>query len=434
MRPLLILLSWVLPALLLAYFAGTTGWIVLSAGLGLHVLLDRRQFARLDRWSRHPDIDVGLQGRGAWDQVFSRLYRHEKALRALLAAREQETGMLTAAIHALNDGIVLLDRRDHILFCNSTAEIQLGLSQDSDRGRPLANLVRQPEFLAYLKADNPREALALRPEQDRTRLLSITLIPYADDRRLLQIKDVTQAERVERMRSDFVANVSHELRTPLTVLAGFIETLQEIDPPADERQRYLGMMAEQAGRMQNLVQDLLTLSDIEAAPPPENRRLDIGALLDRLHRDAEALSAGRHRIVVVRDSAHDLYGNEAELLSAFANLVSNAIRYTPDGGQVRIVWSDTAQGSELSVEDDGIGIEAQHLARLTERFYRVDRGRSRASGGTGLGLSIVKHILTRHQASLAVTSTPGQGSRFAAGFPANRTHAGESRAIAAPMP
>lgn len=236
----------------------------------------------------------------------------------------------------------------------------------------------------------------------------------------MQIKDVTQTDRLDRMRRDFVANVSHELRTPLTVLSGFLETLQEFDVDREERQRYLHMMSEQSKRMESIVQDLLTLSSIESAPPPEANPVDMASMIDKLRRDAEALSAGRHQIVIETDGRGDLIGSEPELVSAFGNLVANAVRYTPPGGTVRILWQATEKGAEFAVQDTGIGIDPKHIPRLTERFYRVDRGRSRDVGGTGLGLAIVKHSLNRHQAQLEISSTPGQGSRFAARFPASR--------------
>lgn len=408
-------------ALPFGYFLSpSAGWMVFSLGLGLQMVFHFRNFARLERWSRAPVVDDSLAGKGAWDGIFGRLYRHEKDLRARIAGRDEEIAMLISAGQALTDGVVLLDRQDQILFCNTTAEMQLGLVVRTDRGQPIANLVRQPEFVAYLRGADFSRPLALRSYRGDNSVLSIHIVPYAGDRRLMQIKDVTQFDRLDRMRRDFVANVSHELRTPLTVLAGYLETLQEIDVDRDERQRYLGLMAEQSRRMQAIVQDLLTLSSIESAPPPANDMVDMASLIDKLGRDAEALSAGKHVIVVDSDGHGDLRGSELELTSALGNLVSNAVRYTPAGGTVRISWKATLQGAEFAVEDSGIGIDSRHIPRLTERFYRVDRGRSRDAGGTGLGLAIVKHSLNRHQAQLEITSTPGIGSRFAARFPAAR--------------
>jgi two-component system phosphate regulon sensor histidine kinase PhoR len=236
----------------------------------------------------------------------------------------------------------------------------------------------------------------------------------------MQVRDVTQSERLDRMRRDFVANVSHELRTPLTVLSGFLETVRELPLEPEERDRYLALMAEQSDRMQRIVQDLLTLSTLESSPPPpEREQVAMAPLLARLQRDAEALSGGRHTIVLDAD-AGDLFGAESELASAFGNLVSNAVRYTPAGGRIVIAWKTLGSCAEFSVTDDGLGIAPEHIPRLTERFYRADTGRSRETGGTGLGLAIVKHALSRHQSQLQVTSAPGKGSRFSALFPQTR--------------
>ena len=420
-RALTLALLTALLALPLGHFvAPWAGWTVFCAGLGLQMAFHFRNFARLDRWSRQPVVDASLEGEGAWDGIFGRLYRHEKDLRARISDRDDQIERLFAALQALTDGVVALDLNLNIVYCNTTAESQLGLVLATDRGQPVVNLVRQPEFVAYLNLGDFERPLTLRSDRGNDRVLSIHVVPYAGNRRLLQIKDITQTDRLDQMRRDFVANVSHELRTPLTVLAGFLETLQEIDLDRDDQRRYLDLMAEQSKRMESIVQDLLTLSSIESAPPPENNVVDMANLVDKLRRDGEALSAGRHSVVVETDGLCDLRGSEPELVSAFGNLVANAVRYTPAGGTIRIVWKATALGGEFAVEDTGIGIEAKHIPRLTERFYRVDRGRSRDAGGTGLGLAIVKHSLNRHQAQLEISSTPGVGSRFAAKFPANR--------------
>lgn len=398
------------------------GWAVLSLGLVLQMVFHFRNFTRLDRWSRNPLVDASLEGEGEWDNIFGRLYRHEKDLRQQIAQREHEIGMLIAAAQALTDGVVLLDLQNHIVFCNQTAEAQLGLKVATDRGQSVVNLVRQPEFVGYLEAEDFSRPLILRPERFRDRVYAIHVIPYAGNRRLMQIKDVTQADRLDQTRRDFVANVSHELRTPLTVLAGFLETLQEIELEPEERNRYLEMMADQSRRMQSIVQDLLTLSAIESAPPPENEVVDMANLIDKLRRDAEALSSGRHTIRVESEGQGDLLGSEPELISAFGNLVTNAVRYTPAGGTITLHWHVSPQGAEFAVQDTGPGIDAKHIPRLTERFYRVDRSRSRDSGGTGLGLAIVKHSLNRHQAQLHIKSEVGKGSRFTARFPASRVN------------
>lgn len=402
------------------FVSHSAGWTVFSLGLGLQLVFHFRNFARLDRWSKTPVVDSSLEGEGAWDGIFGRLYRHEKDLRAQIRDRDEQISMLMAAGQALNDGVVLLDQNYQIIFCNTTAEAQLGLKVSVDRGLPITNLVRLPEFLRYLQQGEFNRPLTLRMNRVEGHVLSVYVIPYAGDRRLMQIKDVTKTERLDQMRRDFVANVSHELRTPLTVLAGFLETLQEIDVDHDERQRFLALMAEQSKRMESIVQDLLTLSSIESAPPPDDTIVDMASLVDKLQRDAEGLSAGRHIIEVTTNREVDLRGSEPEIVSAFGNLVANAVRYTPPGGKVSISWQLGSDGGEFAVQDTGIGIDPKHIPRLTERFYRVDRGRSRDVGGTGLGLAIVKHSLNRHQAKLEITSSPGAGSRFVAKFPASR--------------
>ena len=421
LRAFILALLTAIVAVPLGYFAQPwMGWTLFCIGLLVQMAFHFRNFDRLDRWSHRPIVDPSLEGEGAWDGIFGRLYRHERDMQYQISRRDANIAEFEAAVQALVDGVVMLDQHDQIAWCNAGAETQLGLKLRTDRGQPIINLVRQPEFAAYLAGGEFARPLTLRGDRGSDRVLSIHVIPYGGDRRLMQIKDVTQADRLDAMRRDFVANVSHELRTPLTVLAGFLETLQELDLEKDERERFLGMMAEQSVRMQNIVQDLLTLSSLEAAPPPENEVVDMASLLDKLRRDAEALSNGRHRIVLESDGSGDLRGSEAEITSAFANLVANAVRYTPTGGTVTLSWQCTADGAEFAVQDTGIGIDPKHIPRLTERFYRVDRGRSRDSGGTGLGLAIVKHSLNRHQATLDIRSEPGKGSRFAARFPAGR--------------
>jgi len=260
-------------------------------------------------------------------------------------------------------------------------------------------------------------------------LLTLQLIPYGESQKLLLARDITQAERLETMRRDFVANVSHELRTPLTVLVGFLETVRELKLDPQRTRDYLGMMQEQAARMHRIIEDLLTLSVLESAPPLAGERVRVKPLLERLRSDAQALSAGRHVISLQAAPEVDILGSEAELSSAFGNLVTNAVRYTPQGGEIRLVWRDGPDGASFAVEDTGIGVAPEHIPRLTERFYRVDRGRSRETGGTGLGLAIVKHAVARHQASLDVDSKQGSGSRFAIRFPASRTVPVESGVV-----
>lgn len=421
MRHALLLLLITLIAVVIGWaFPAWYGWAFLCASLLCLYAYQSWHFSRLDRWTRNPVIDTSLEGRGSWDTIFGRLYHHEKDLREQIALREKNIDLLRSAVQALADGVVLLDLQNNVVFCNNTAEMQLGLQLVVDRGQSILHLVRQPEFVDYLERADFSQPLTLRPERYRDRIYTIHIIPYAGSRRLMQIKDVTQAERVDQTRRDFVANVSHELRTPLTVLIGFLETLQTLALSTAERDHFLQLMMEQSQRMQSIVQDLLTLSAIESAPPPENTVIDMANLLQQLQHDAETLSQGRHRIVVASCDAGQLRGSEAELFSALSNLVTNAVRYTPEGGTITLCWDVSPHNAAFSVQDTGAGIAAEHIPRLTERFYRVDKGRSRHSGGTGLGLAIAKHAITRHQGQLEIRSELGKGSCFVAHFPINR--------------
>jgi len=395
------------------------GWGVLSAGLLVLLAYHIRHFARLERWLAKPVLGNVPEGSGVWDEALAGLHRFERAA----ARREEELTEALArfrrAAQALPDGVVILDAAGRIEWCNRTAEMQLQLDARRDLGQPIADLVRDPEFIDYLAAGE--EASPVLVERGDSASLVLQIISYGRAQKLLLSRDITQSERVETMRRDFVANVSHELRTPLTVLLGFLETVRELPLDAQRVRDYVGMMHEQAARMQHIIEDLLALSALESAPPPAADQVRVAPLLRRLLADAEALSAGRHEVALAGAPTRDLLGSESELLSAFGNLVSNAIRYTPAGGRVRLAWRDGDEGAWFTVEDSGVGIAPEHIPRLTERFYRVDRSRSRETGGTGLGLAIVKHALARHQATLEIASRPGAGSRFSARFPPQRT-------------
>ncbi len=394
------------------------GLAVLAAvWLGYHI----NNVGKLRRWLARPQRSPVPEAGGSWDSVFALLYRHErehtreKRRLVHLVVRSAQAG------RALPDGVVILDGSNRVEWCNDRAESYLGIDRRVDAGGPIVNLVRDPEFVRYVEAGVFSEAVGLRPGRNPSLALSLKLIPYGQHRKLLLCRDVTQEEKVETMRRDFVANVSHELRTPLTVLSGFLETVQELDLDRERTHKYLGLMAGQASRMQRIIEDLLELSALESAPAPErDERVRIAPLLAHTRAQAEAISAGRHRISLQLEGDFDLAGAESELTSAFGNLAGNAVNYTPSGGEVRLVWKATGDGATFTVEDSGIGIAADQIPRLTERFYRVDRSRSRETGGTGLGLAIVKHALARHDARLEIESEPGKGSRFTAHFPARR--------------
>ena len=402
------------------------GWRAVAAVLALALLFHTVQVAAFLRWLRRPARDALPPGRGLWEEAFATLHRH-------LKDRDEERERLRAALarfrdagRALPDGVVILDREYRIEWANPTAARHFSIDARRDLGRPVANFLRHPHFVAWLEAGDFREPLTLRGVRGETVLL-VRLIEFGDEQKLLNSRDISAQEKLETMRRDFVANVSHELKTPITVLSGFVETLgdAQIEMGAAQRRRYLALMAEQARRMQQLIEDLLTLSALESSPAPaDEQSIDMRALVGQLADEARALSAGRHSVVAHVDSDSRLAGSARELHSAFSNLVSNAVRYTPAGGTVTLSWRLAQARGVFAVKDTGIGVETRHIPRLTERFYRVDQGRSRDTGGTGLGLAIVKHVLTRHQASLEVESEFGKGSTFRAEFPAARVAPG----------
>ncbi len=303
------------------------------------------------------------------------------------------------------------------------AEQHFGLNARRDVRQRITHLIRRPEFVQYLHLQRFDEPLVMRDMGEHKRsVIAVQILPYGDNRKLVLTHDITKVENTEAMRRDFVANVSHELKTPLTVLTGFLETVRDLPVSEQDRNRYLDMMLVQSMRMQHLVEDLLVLAKLESdEESPSLDRIDMAELVAHLVHDAEALSQGEHQISAQIDPAVMIRGAERELLSAFGNLVSNAVRYTPEGGRISIALTYENEHAIFSVTDTGLGIAADHIPRLTERFYRVDRSRSRDTGGTGLGLAIVKHVLSRHHADLRITSEVGRGSVFRVVFPGDRS-------------
>jgi two-component system phosphate regulon sensor histidine kinase PhoR len=394
----------------------------LAAVLALRLLYHSLHIASLRRWLREPSLERLPRGRGVWEDLLAEVHRYLRRRDADAAEISRALTRFRAAARALPDGVVILDPENRIEWCNPTATAQFGIDPRRDAAHPVINMIRHPDFVAYLRAGDYAEPVLLRSGMLEA-VLSVRIIEFGEDRKLLSSRDVTAEERLDTMRRDFVANVSHELKTPVTVLTGFVETLadESMELSGTQRRRFLGMMADQAKRMQRLVEDLLTLSALESdASPVDEHSIEMRPFVERLTEEARALSAGRHAVEALISDDCRLLGSAKELHSAFSNLVSNAVRYTPEGGSVRLGWRLEDGRGVFSVSDTGIGIEARHIPRLTERFYRVDSGRSRESGGTGLGLAIVKHALTRHQAVLEVTSDLGRGSKFSAVFPAAR--------------
>jgi two-component system phosphate regulon sensor histidine kinase PhoR len=408
--------------------AGAVPALTLMVALLLFYLFHHlRNLNALDGWVRKPDVGTVPHGSGLWEEAFAVLYQLERRQSDSQHNLSNALERFQQAGEAMPDGVVMMNSSGQIEWCNPVAETQFGINLERDRGQWMTYLIRQAQFTDYLAAHNYREPLIFKSTRNRELVLSIQLIPFGDEQKLLISRDITQLERVETMRRDFVANVSHELSTPLTVVGGFLETLVDM-AHLDETQtrRYLSLMFDQTTRMQHLVTDLLMLSRLESTHTAHREeKVDVPRLLRALLEDARALSAGRHRLRLNLASERWLLGNEDELRSAFGNLISNAIRYTPDDGEIVLQWEEWEGEGVFSVQDSGIGIEPQHIPRLTERFYRVDRSRSRETGGTGLGLAIAKHALTRHQARLEIESTPGKGSTFSACFPARRLIAGE---------
>jgi two-component system phosphate regulon sensor histidine kinase PhoR len=403
------------------------GWSIFSLGLIGLLVHHVRHLRLLHQWASRALTEAVPEGTGAWEEVFTLLYRRQRAETARSRQLAHSLARSRQAGRALPYGVAILDTEYRIVWCNDSCEAHFGIDAEADVGQPITNLVRQPEFVVYVARGEFSKPLQLKTGREGL-VLSVQFVPYVDSQRLLLSRDITQGTRLETMRRDFVANVSHELRTPLTVLVGFLETVRELKLDPDRSRDYLNLMAEQSRRMQRIIDDLLTLSTLESTPePPHDEHVDVVSLLSQIHSEAQALSAGRQRITLDAEPGFDLLGTESEIASAFGNLASNAVRYTPPGGEVRLIWRGSQKGAEFTVEDTGVGIEAEHIPRLTERFYRVDRGRSRETGGTGLGLAIVKHALARHQATLEIESTPGTGSRFTAKFPARRMVPGRAR-------
>lgn len=396
---------------------------VMGGGIGVSVLalIDTLRGYRLIHWLSGSQENQAPRDTGFWGEIG---YRVERSIRSREKGMELEQTRLAqflSAMEASPNGVLLLDEGDQITWCNSIAADHFGLDPTRDRRQRVTNLVRAPAFVAYLQAGEFGEPVLI-PEPRGRGTLSILVRPYGEGLKLVLSQDVTERERSDAMRRDFVANVSHEIRTPLTVLSGFIETMSNLPLTEVERRRVLVLMSQQTQRMQTLVSDLLTLAQLEGSRrPPSDRWVAVSKLLGQAHADAAALSMGRHQFTVTDADAAQLAGTESELMSAVGNLVTNAVRYTPEGGRIGVSWRMRDDGSgEITVSDTGIGVAREHIPRLTERFYRVDGSRSRETGGTGLGLSIVKHVVQRHGGELDVQSEPGKGSSFSLVFPPAR--------------
>jgi len=417
-----VVFSALLALMLWAVFSSTIALLFMLVVLLSVMAYRARQLYKLGVWLNDARIETIPEAGGIWDEVFSGLYQMVKQHNQTKQKLADELQHIEQATSALPEGVAILNVENRIEWCNLLAQQLFDLDPKQDIMQDITYLVRQPEFVEYLQRSDFSAPLVMRPARHEEIILSIKLIPYAGDKRLLIIRDITQFELIESMRRDFVANVSHELRTPLTVVNGFVENLEDMaDLNQESAKRALHLMAEQTHRMDNLVADLLTLSRLENEKGHLNEEaVDMHSLISEVFKEGQLLSADKHVLNLDMHGDAKMKGSRDELHSAFGNLMGNAIRYTPEGGKILLSWTERGNQLVFSVQDSGIGIAQEHIPRLTERFYRVDRSRSRETGGTGLGLAIVKHIAIRHQAEFEISSEVGKGSTFSLVFPGER--------------
>ncbi len=420
---ILIVLAFVAGLIALSNFGPTLGIAAGITVLAIPLIYSYINLAHLLKYTVDDSIETMPLPSGYFEDALSRLQRLVRNLKQRILSVEKQHNRFIEAFQASPNGILMLDDEDQIEWCNAIAERFFGLNFKRDVLQRINFLIRRPEFVQYLYKRQFDEPLLLERMGPAANLsLMLQAFPFGGNRHLLLIQDVTDLQKADAMRRDFVANVSHEMRTPITVLMGFLETIQSLELDKAQQDQYFEMMMSQAQRMKSLVEDLLTLANLEAnSLPAPMQNIQMQTVMALLKNDAEALSQGCHTFNFEIATERNLLGEEREILSAFGNLVSNAIRYTPDIGSISAIWRiNEREEGEFVVTDTGPGIASEHLPRLTERFYRVDRSRSRDTGGTGLGLAIVKHIASRHQAQLLIESIPGKGSTFTLRFPKER--------------
>jgi two-component system, OmpR family, phosphate regulon sensor histidine kinase PhoR len=403
---------------LIGWYYGHADWGLLAAallGLAWHI----RQLLVFEKALRVGDFDLFRYGDGIWSQIFARFSflkqrsrKHKRRYRQLLREVREST-------NAMPDGGIVLNADFEIVLCNTAAQELLNLKQRQDRGQRIDNMLRDPLFIQYLKTGMPAAGVEIASPAQAGNWLLCRVVPYGGDQQLLLVRDITERKRMATMRREFVANASHELRSPLTVISGYLDTLADDPNVPPEWRAPVAQMRSQASRMNNIVAELLELSRLEApATDRVEQAVDVAALLASARK---AFSGGnRAELLVLCESRAQIMGRTSEIESVVNNLLTNAMRHTPATGRVTLRWSSGVDGATLEVSDTGEGIAEEHLSRLTERFFRVDRGRSREDGGIGLGLAIVKHALERHDAELEIQSELGKGSRFICHFPASR--------------
>jgi two-component system, OmpR family, phosphate regulon sensor histidine kinase PhoR len=424
-RELTRLAGWLVLWLLAGVVSGAFT-LCLLLGVGLYLTWHFVQVYRLSRWLQDPQGYELPDGSGIWEEVYRAFRILDRRNRRSQSRLENLVSQYEASTAALPDATVVLNRDGHIAWFNEAAVTLLGFRSPQDLGQRVVNLIRHPAFTQYLQAGHYERDIEIPSAVNVGSLLSIRVIPYGQDQRLLIARDVSQQQRLEQMRRDFVANASHELRTPLTVLRGYLDVMAEESTQPGPLQSWkapLADMVRQATRMANIIEDLLKLARIEAnTGPVRHEVVEVPALLHKLVEEARAMSGGAQAITLEAEPGLALYGHPSELQSIFSNLIHNAIQYTPAGGDIHVRWWSDPAGLHFSVTDSGIGIERKHIPRLTERFYRVDPSRFSRTGGTGLGLAIVKHALEHHEGRLEIASEINVGSTFTCHFPEHRAH------------
>ncbi|MFM2589055.1 phosphate regulon sensor histidine kinase PhoR [Vibrio sp. TBV020] len=407
------------PWVIVGWIFGYMPWLLLAATV-LQLVWHLHNQMRLSTWLWDEKRLTPPSGSGNWESLFNGIYRLQQRQRK---KRKELTNLIRRfrnGAESLPDAVVVFRSEGNIVWCNKLAQYLLGFKWPDDTGQPISNLIRTPDFIKYLNKQDFSEPLEMRSPLNVERMLELRIVPYTEGEHLMVVRDVSQLKQLEGMRRNFFANVSHELRTPMTVLQGYLEMTEDPDMVVGPMwTKAHGVMTEQLNRMNSLVNQLLTLSKIEAAPMHELEEVvNVPAMLEVLEKEAASLSGDlEHKLSFDVDSSLRVLGDDDQLRSAISNLVYNAVKYTPAGADIRVRWYQSAQGAHLEVEDSGDGIEPQHLHRLTERFYRVDKARSRDTGGSGLGLAIVKHALTHHDSHLEISSEVGVGSKFAFTLP-----------------
>ncbi|WP_047049856.1 phosphate regulon sensor histidine kinase PhoR [Vibrio mexicanus] len=411
------------PWIIVGWIFGFMPWLLLAA-TALQLVWHLHNQMRLSAWLWDEKRLTPPSGSGNWESLFNGIYRLQQRQRK---KRKELTNLIRRfrnGAESLPDAVVVFRGEGNIVWCNKLAQHLLGFRWPDDSGQPISNLIRTPDFIKYLNKGDFSEPLEMRSPLNVERMLELRIVPYTEGEHLMVVRDVSQLKQLEGMRRNFFANVSHELRTPMTVLQGYLEMTEDPDMVVGPMWgKAHGVMTEQLNRMNSLVNQLLTLSKIEAAPMHELEDVvNVPAMLEVLEKEAVSLSGDdNHKLTFEVDKSLRVLGDDDQLRSAISNLVYNAVKYTPAGADVHVRWFNSPQGACLEVQDSGDGIEPQHLHRLTERFYRVDKARSRDTGGSGLGLAIVKHALSHHDSHLEIHSEVGEGSKFSFVLPSRLT-------------